>query len=152
VAGFDLTHNYREAYGLFSLSGILLNHESPRRGFEFVTRKITSTVAKIKLGLADKLVLGKLALVFDCGLFTTHEGIFYWTSSRITAPPWRWHPLCEIRVFHTYRCIWRLHADNHACPCYPRPGGATPRSRTWAEYQRRTARLSPPFWTVPNLD
>jgi GDPmannose 4,6-dehydratase len=42
VAGFDLTRNYREAYGIFAASGILFNHESPRRGFEFVTRKITS--------------------------------------------------------------------------------------------------------------
>ena len=67
VAGFDLTRNYREAYGLFALSGILFNHESPRRGFEFVTRKITSTVAKIKLGLADKLALGNLDAQRDWG-------------------------------------------------------------------------------------
>ena len=50
VAGFHLTRNYREAYGLYCVSGILFNHESPRRGFEFVTRKTTSTVARIKLG------------------------------------------------------------------------------------------------------
>jgi GDPmannose 4,6-dehydratase len=67
VAGFDLTRNYREAYGLFALSGILFNHESSRRGFEFVTRKITSTVAKIKLGLADKLTLGNLDAQRDWG-------------------------------------------------------------------------------------
>ncbi len=60
VAGFDLTRNYREAYGMFCVSGILFNHESPRRGFEFVTRKITSTVARIKLGLATELRLGNL--------------------------------------------------------------------------------------------
>src|SRR5687768_2436797 len=60
VAGFDLTRNYREAYGMYCVSGILFNHESPRRGFEFVTRKITSTVAQIKLGLARKLRLGIL--------------------------------------------------------------------------------------------
>ncbi|HEX8352495.1 MAG TPA: GDP-mannose 4,6-dehydratase, partial [Pyrinomonadaceae bacterium] len=58
VAGFDLTRNYREAYGMFCASGILFNHESPRRGFEFVTRKITSTVARIRAGLADELRLG----------------------------------------------------------------------------------------------
>ena len=51
MAGFDLTRNYREAYGLFCCSGILFNHESPRRGFEFVTRKITFAVARIKFGL-----------------------------------------------------------------------------------------------------
>ena len=60
VAGFHLTRNYREAYGLFGVSGILFNHESPRRGFEFVSRKITSTVARIKLGLASELRLGNL--------------------------------------------------------------------------------------------
>ena len=50
VAGFELTRNYREAYKLFTCAGILFNHESPRRGFEFVTRKISSSVAKIKNG------------------------------------------------------------------------------------------------------
>jgi SOS regulatory protein LexA len=55
VAGFHLTRNYREAYGLHCVSGILFNHESPRRGFEFVSRKTTSTVARIKLGLASEL-------------------------------------------------------------------------------------------------
>src|SRR5262249_41493630 len=54
VAGFELTRNYREAFDMFCLSGILFNHESPRRGFEFVTRKITSTVARIKFGLTSE--------------------------------------------------------------------------------------------------
>jgi GDPmannose 4,6-dehydratase len=67
VAGFHLTQNYREAYGLFALSGILFNHESPRRGHEFVTRKITSHAAKIKLGLTDKLYLGNLDAKRDWG-------------------------------------------------------------------------------------
>ena len=67
VAGFDLTRNYREAYGMFCASGILFNHEGPRRGFEFVTRKITSTVAKIKLGLANELRLGNLEAKRDWG-------------------------------------------------------------------------------------
>jgi GDPmannose 4,6-dehydratase len=67
VAGFDLTRNYREAYGMFCASGILFNHESPRRGFEFVTRKITSTVAQIKLGLATELRLGNLEAQRDWG-------------------------------------------------------------------------------------
>ena len=52
VAGFDLTRNYREAYGMHASSGILFNHESPRRGFEFVTRKITSGAARIRGGLS----------------------------------------------------------------------------------------------------
>lgn len=58
VYGHWITVNYRESYNLFAVSGILFNHESPRRGLEFVTRKISSTVAKIKLGKADKIYLG----------------------------------------------------------------------------------------------
>ncbi|MGB9179930.1 MAG: GDP-mannose 4,6-dehydratase [Pyrinomonadaceae bacterium] len=67
VAGFELTRNYREAYGMFCVSGMLFNHEGPRRGFEFVTRKITSTVARIKLGMATELRLGNLDAKRDWG-------------------------------------------------------------------------------------
>ncbi|MFQ5558971.1 MAG: GDP-mannose 4,6-dehydratase [Nitrospinota bacterium] len=67
VAGFDLTRNYRESYKLHASSGILFNHESPRRGHEFVTRKITSSVAKIKLGLQEKLHLGNIKAKRDWG-------------------------------------------------------------------------------------
>ncbi|OUW67573.1 MAG: GDP-mannose 4,6-dehydratase [Candidatus Pelagibacter sp. TMED202] len=67
VAGFDLTRNYREAYGLFCCSGILFNHESPRRGFEFVTRKITHAVARIKFGLQKDLKLGNMDAKRDWG-------------------------------------------------------------------------------------
>ncbi|MEK6617698.1 MAG: GDP-mannose 4,6-dehydratase [Nitrospirota bacterium] len=67
VAGFHLTRNYREAYGVKAYSGILYNHESPRRGFEFVTRKITSHAARIKLGLAKELRLGNLESRRDWG-------------------------------------------------------------------------------------
>ena len=67
VAGFDLTRNYREAYNIFCCSGILFNHESPRRGFEFVTRKITHAVAKIKLGLQKDLTLGNINAMRDWG-------------------------------------------------------------------------------------
>jgi len=67
VAGFELTRNYREAYGLFACSGILFNHESPMRGYEFVTRKISSGAAKIKLGLAKELRLGNLDAKRDWG-------------------------------------------------------------------------------------
>ncbi len=67
VAGYYLTRNYREAYGLFSCSGILYNHESPRRGLEFVTRKITSQAAKIKLGLETEVRLGNLEARRDWG-------------------------------------------------------------------------------------
>jgi len=67
VAGFDLTRYYREAYGLFACSGILFNHESPRRGFEFVTRKITHSVARIKFGLQKNLILGNINAKRDWG-------------------------------------------------------------------------------------
>ena len=67
VAGFDLTRNYREAYNMFCVNGILFNHEGPRRGFEFVTRKISNTVARIKLGLATELRLGNLDARRDWG-------------------------------------------------------------------------------------
>src|SRR5947207_3743886 len=67
IAGFDLTRNYREAYGMHASSGILFNHESPRRGFEFVTRKITSHAARIKLGLTAELRLGNLEAKRDWG-------------------------------------------------------------------------------------
>ena len=67
VTGHDLTRNYREAYNLFCCTGILFNHESPRRGFEFVTRKISHGVAKIKLGMEKKLMLGNLDAKRDWG-------------------------------------------------------------------------------------
>lgn len=67
VAGFDLTRNYREAYGLFACTGMLYNHESPRRGFEFVTRKISFHVAMIKQGLINTLELGNLDAKRDWG-------------------------------------------------------------------------------------
>jgi GDPmannose 4,6-dehydratase len=67
MAGFELTRNYREAYGLFALSGILFNHESPRRGAEFVSRKITSAAARIKLGMDKEIRLGNLEAKRDWG-------------------------------------------------------------------------------------
>ena len=67
VAGFELTRNYREAYKLHACGGILFNHESPRRGFEFVTRKITSGVARILAGKAKQLRLGNLEARRDWG-------------------------------------------------------------------------------------
>ena len=67
VYGHDITVNYREAYGLFACSGILFNHESERRGLEFVTRKITNAAARIRLGLQDQVVLGDLKPQRDWG-------------------------------------------------------------------------------------
>ena len=67
VFGHYTTINYREAYGLYACSGICFNHESPRRGLEFVTRKVTTGVARIKLGLQDRLALGNLDAARDWG-------------------------------------------------------------------------------------
>ena len=67
VYGHWITINYRESYNIFACSGILFNHESPRRGLEFVTRKITDGVARIKLGLAKELALGNLDAQRDWG-------------------------------------------------------------------------------------
>ena len=67
VYGHWITVNYRESYGLFAVSGILFNHESPRRGREFVTRKISEGVARIKLGLQDELRLGNIEAKRDWG-------------------------------------------------------------------------------------
>jgi GDPmannose 4,6-dehydratase len=67
VAGFELTRNYREAYGMHASSGILFNHESPRRGYEFVTRKITSGVARVAAGRSRELRLGNLEAKRDWG-------------------------------------------------------------------------------------
>ena len=67
VFAHDITVNYRESYEMFACSGILFNHEGPRRGLEFVTRKITNSVARIKLGLQSELVLGNLEAKRDWG-------------------------------------------------------------------------------------
>ena len=67
VYGHFITVNYRESYDMFAVSGIMFNHESPRRGLDFVTRKVTNSVARIKLGLQDKLLLGNLDAQRDWG-------------------------------------------------------------------------------------
>jgi len=67
VFGHDITVNYRESYGMFACSGILFNHEGPRRGLEFVTRKVTNAAARIKLGVQEDLVLGNLDFKRDWG-------------------------------------------------------------------------------------
>ena len=67
VFGHYITVNYRESYGLYACSGICFNHESPRRGLEFVTRKVSNGVARIKLGLQDKITLGNLDASRDWG-------------------------------------------------------------------------------------
>jgi GDPmannose 4,6-dehydratase len=77
LAGFHLTRNYREAYNLFALSGICFNHESPRRGFEFITRKVTNAVAKISLGLEKELRVGNLEARRDWGYAADYVGAMW---------------------------------------------------------------------------
>ena len=85
VYGYYITINYRESYGLHASNGILFNHESPRRGFEFVTRKITDRVAKIKLGQASGLALGNLDSKRDWGFAGDYvEGM--WRMLQADAP------------------------------------------------------------------
>jgi GDPmannose 4,6-dehydratase len=74
VYGHLITINYRESYGLFACSGILFNHESPRRGYEFVTRKITHTIAKIRQGAVDHLEIGNLDAKRDWGFAGDYVG------------------------------------------------------------------------------
>jgi GDPmannose 4,6-dehydratase len=85
VYGYWITRNYREAYGMFAVNGILFNHESPRRGETFVTRKITRAVARIKAGLQDELFLGNLDAVRDWGYAPEYvEGM--WRMLQADAP------------------------------------------------------------------
>jgi len=76
VYGHWITVNYRESYGLYAVSGILFNHESPRRGMEFVTRKVTDGVARIKLGLAKELRLGNLDAGLDWQRYVVRDPAF----------------------------------------------------------------------------
>ena len=81
--GHWITVNYRESYGLYAVSGILFNHESPRRGMEFVTRKVTDAAARIKLGLASELRLGNLEARRDWG----YAGDYVDAMWRMLQPP-----------------------------------------------------------------
>jgi GDPmannose 4,6-dehydratase len=82
VFGHYITVNYRESYGMFAVSGILFNHESPRRGLEFVTRKVTDGVARIKLGLSDHLSLGNLDAHRDWGFAGDYVRAMYMMLQR----------------------------------------------------------------------
>mgnify|MGYP001571684938 FL=1 len=108
VYGHWITVNYRESFGLYAVSGILFNHESPRRGLEFVTRKVTDAVARIKLGRADKVSLGNLEARRDWGF----AGDYVDAMWRMLQPPepddyvistghtWTVRELCEAAFKH----------------------------------------------------
>ncbi len=85
VYSYWMTRNYREAYGIFACNGILFNHESPRRGETFVTRKITRAASRIKLGIQDKLFLGNLEAVRDWG-YAPEYVVAMWKMLQLDAP------------------------------------------------------------------
>jgi GDPmannose 4,6-dehydratase len=108
VYGHWITVNYRESYGLYAVSGILFNHESPRRGLEFVTRKVTDGVARIKLGLATELRLGNLEARRDWGFAGDYVDAMWRMLQRDepndfvvgTGQTWSVRQLCEIAFRH----------------------------------------------------
>jgi GDPmannose 4,6-dehydratase len=102
--GHFLTVNYRESYGLFAVSGILFNHESPRRGLEFVTRKITDGAARISLGLADKLPLGNLNAQRDWGF----AGDYVEAMWRMLQQPEPTDYVVSTGVAHSVRDVCRI--------------------------------------------
>lgn len=119
VYGHYITVNYRESYGLFAASGILFNHESPRRGLEFVTRKITDAVARIKLGLAGELRLGTLEARRDWGFAGDYVDAM-WRMLQASAPEdyvvgtGRQHSVrecCEAAFAHA-GLDWRKHVQH----------------------------------------
>jgi GDPmannose 4,6-dehydratase len=108
VYGHWITVNYRESFGLFAVSGILFNHESPRRGLEFVTRKVTDGVARIKLGLARELRLGNLEARRDWGFAGDYVRAMWLMLQRDepvdyvvgTGHTWSVRQLCETAFSH----------------------------------------------------
>jgi GDPmannose 4,6-dehydratase len=116
VYGHWITVNYRESFGLYAASGILFNHESPRRGLEFVTRKVTDAVARIKLGLASEVRLGNLEARRDWGFAGDYVDAM-WRMLQQDAPDdyvvgtgetWTVQQLCE-EAFSYADLDWRAH-------------------------------------------
>jgi GDPmannose 4,6-dehydratase len=116
--GHFITVNYRESFGLFAASGILFNHESPRRGLEFVTRKVTHAAARIKLGLQDKLQLGNLDAQRDWGYAADYVDAM-WRMLQTDSPDdyviatnetHTVRELCEV-AFHRVGLDWQKHVE-----------------------------------------
>ncbi|MEO8082292.1 MAG: GDP-mannose 4,6-dehydratase [Ardenticatenales bacterium] len=126
VYGHWITVNYRESYDLFAASGILFNHESPRRGLEFVTRKISHGVARIKHGLADRLVLGNLDARRDWGWAPDYVKAMWLMLQQdgpddfviATGETHSVQEFCEIAFGHV-GLDWRQHV--HQDPAFMRP-------------------------------
>ncbi|HEY0997286.1 MAG TPA: GDP-mannose 4,6-dehydratase [Gemmatimonadaceae bacterium] len=126
VYGHWITVNYRESYGLYAVSGILFNHESPRRGLEFVTRKVTDAVARIKLGLAQSVALGNLDARRDWGFAGDYVDAM-WRMLQADTPDdyvigtgetWSVQQLCE-EAFSYAGLDWRSHVTQD--PRFLRP-------------------------------
>jgi GDPmannose 4,6-dehydratase len=126
VYGHFITVNYRESYGLFAVSGILFNHESPRRGLEFVTRKISDAVARIKLGMQERLALGNLEAKRDWGYAPDYVEAM-WRMLQEEAPEdyvvateenHSVQEFCEVAFGHV-GLDWRSHV--YVDPAYVRP-------------------------------
>jgi len=116
VYGHWITVNYRESFGLYAVSGILFNHESPRRGLEFVTRKVTDGVARIKLGLQKELRLGNLDARRDWGFAGDYVEAMWRMLQRDeptdyvvgTGRTWSVRQLCEL-AFKSQGLDWKEH-------------------------------------------
>lgn len=126
VYGHWITVNYRESFGLYAVSGILFNHESPRRGLEFVTRKVTDAVARIKLGLATEVRLGTLSARRDWGFAGDYVDAM-WRMLQQDTPgdyvigtghTWTVQQLCEAAFSHV-GLDWRDHVKTD--PKFLRP-------------------------------
>ena len=131
VFGHYTTMNYRESYGLHASSGILFNHESPRRGLEFFPRKVTNSLARIKLGLQQKITLGNLDTARDWGYAGDYVEVM-WLMLQQDEPATTW-----LRPARRTRC---------ASSSRPRP--ASPATTTGSPSCSRTsASCAPPRWT-----
>jgi GDPmannose 4,6-dehydratase len=116
VYGHWITVNYRESFGLYAVSGILFNHESPRRGTEFVTRKVTDAVARIKLGQQEEVRLGNLEARRDWGFAGDYVEAMWMMLQQDqpddyvigTGETWSVRELCEV-AFNYVGLDWRKH-------------------------------------------
>jgi len=121
VYGHWITVNYRESFGLYAVSGILFNHESPRRGLEFVTRKVTDAVARIKLGRANEVRLGNLEARRDWGFAGDYVDAMWRMLQRDkpsdyvigTGHTWTVRQLCEVAFSHV-GLDWKEHVVTDA--------------------------------------
>ena len=144
VFGHYITVNYRESYDLFAVLGILFNHESPRRGIEFVTRKVTDGVARIKLGLADKLMLGNLDAWRDWGFAGDYVRAMWLMLQQdepddyvvATGEAHSVQELVEVAFAHV-GLDWQKHVG--VDPALPPPGGS--RSPDWRSGEGEEAKL-----------